>query len=144
MLYIGDSKLSSVGASTSVPLSPSSNETVWVEVLRATLREGPTSGVPMLERTIKAPVQVEVAGANTIPHVDGGRVNEVEPRPEDMPGKAILILGSPRRPGSRPPRRTTLDDTASIPGSFDNVFLEAGELGLSGYPRAPPPPANWR
>jgi hypothetical protein len=117
---------------------------VWVEVPRATLRERPASGVLTLERTIKAPIQVEVAGANAIPHVNGGHVNEAEPRPEDMPGKAILILGSPRRPGSRPPRRTTLDDATSIPGSFDNVFLEAGELGLSGYPRAPPLPANWR
>jgi hypothetical protein len=61
----------------------------------ATLREGPALVVPMVERTVKAPVLVEVTGANVKRRVSGGHVNEVEPRPEGVPGGAPLISGVP-------------------------------------------------
>jgi hypothetical protein len=63
---------------------------VGVEVLRAALKEGSTSG--------------EVTGANMTPRVDGGHVNEVEPRPEDAHDGAALILGCLRGPGFNPPQ----------------------------------------
>jgi hypothetical protein len=74
--YVRDSKLSPIGAPTSVP--PSLGEMVWVEVSRAALKEGPMSGVSMQEKMMEAPIPVEAAGANMTPCIDGGCANEVE------------------------------------------------------------------
>jgi hypothetical protein len=84
-----------------------------------------------------APVPLEAAGANMTPHVDRGRVNEVEPRPEDAPDGAALIIGSPRGPSFSQPRGTSSDDTMSIPGSLDIMDFRAGQLGLLGCPKVP-------
>jgi hypothetical protein len=61
----------------------------------ATLREGPALGMPTVERTVKAPVLVEVTGANVKRCVSGGHVNEVEPWPEGVLGGGPLISGVP-------------------------------------------------
>jgi hypothetical protein len=76
---------------------------VWVKVLRAALKQGSMSGAPMHEKTVEVPVSVEVTSANMTPRVDGGHVNEVEPRPEDAHDGAALILGCLRGPGFNPP-----------------------------------------
>jgi hypothetical protein len=101
--YVGDLELSSVGAPTRVPLSLSHGEMVCVEVLRAALKEGSVWGTPTQKKMAKAPVPVEAAGANVTPRVDGFRVNEAEPRPEDAPARASLIPGSPRGPSFSQP-----------------------------------------
>jgi hypothetical protein len=51
-VYIGDSNVLPTGATTSVPpsLPLSPGETVWVDVSRAILKEGPSSGVPHRRR----------------------------------------------------------------------------------------------
>jgi hypothetical protein len=67
------------------------------------LKEGSTSGVLMQEKTAEAPVLMEAASTNMTPCIDGDHANEVEPRPEDVPDGATLILGSPRGPGFSPP-----------------------------------------
>jgi hypothetical protein len=93
---------------------------------------------------VTAPVPVEAAGANVTPCVDDGRVNEVEPRPEDAPDGAALIPESSWGPCFSPPHDTTSDGVGSAPGSFDIVNLGVGELGLPGCPRAQLLPARWR
>jgi hypothetical protein len=67
-------------------------------------------GVLTEEKTAKAPIPVPVVDDDTVPHIDRGRVNEVELQPEDVLGEDALIPGSPRdptpaRPGDRPGRR---------------------------------------
>jgi hypothetical protein len=140
--YVGDSKLSPVSASTSVPPPPSLGETVRVEVPKVDLKEGSTSGVLTQEKTAEAPVLMEAAGANMTPRIDGDHANEVEPRPEDAPDGAALILGSPRGPGFSPPQGTASDNMMSTLGSLDIVDLGAGELGLPGCPTVPLLPAS--
>jgi hypothetical protein len=108
------------------------------EVLRANLKEGLTSRVPTQVMTTGAPVLVEDVDADMIPCVNSCRANEVEPQPEDASSAAILILGSLRGSGFRLPRGTASDNVMSVPRSFDIVDLGAGQLGLSGYPRALP------
>jgi hypothetical protein len=117
---------------------------VRVEVLRATSEERTTVGVPTQEETVKAPAPVEAAGVDVVPHIDSDLVNEVEPQLQDAPGEDCLIPWSPRGPSPRLPRGTTSDDMTSFPGSLDIVYSGVGELGLAGYPRAPPLPASWR
>jgi hypothetical protein len=79
---------------------------------------------------------VEATGASMTPCIDGGHANEVEPRLEDTPNGATLI------PGGGEGGHFGRCDIRS--GSFDNVDLGAGVLGLPGYPRAPLLPTNWR
>jgi hypothetical protein len=142
--YVGDHGYSPFGAPTSVPLSLSHGEIVQVEVKRAAQKEGSTLGAPIQEKTTEVPVPVEAVGAKVTPRVDGGRANEAEPRPEDTPGGAAFIPGSPVGLGFCPPRGITSDNVMSAPGSFDVVDLGGGELGLPGYPRVPLLPTSWR
>jgi hypothetical protein len=117
------------------------------EASRANLKERLASRVSTLEKMVKAPIQVEVADANVIPHVDGNHVNEEEPRPEDVPGGVALISGSLGQPDFCLPGETALDYTTSLPRSFDIVNLGAGELWLSGYMKAmahPPARVKWQ
>jgi hypothetical protein len=105
------------------------------EVSRAVLEDRLASGAPTQETMAEAPVLVVVAGANMIPHVDDGHVNEVEPRPRDATNRAALIPGSLRGPNFSPPCENASNDVGSSLGSFDIVDLGAGEPGMSGYPR---------
>jgi hypothetical protein len=50
------------------PPQPSLGETMWEEVMRETLKEGPALGVPMQEKTMKIPVLVEAADVGTARH----------------------------------------------------------------------------
>jgi hypothetical protein len=70
------------------------------------MKEGLTPGVPTPEKTMKIPVQVDPADVGAPPCVDGSRVNEAEPRLEDVPGgdasapgfQGILILNRQAAP----------------------------------------------
>jgi hypothetical protein len=85
-----------------------------------------------------------VAGANVMPCVEGDRVKEIEPRPEDAAIPAALALRPPRGPGCSSSREATLDDAIAIPGSSDVVDVATRVLGLPGYPRASLQPTSWK
>jgi hypothetical protein len=78
---------------------------------------------------VEAPNPVAAAGANMTPHVDGGHVNEVEARPEDAPGRAALIPGSPRGLGFSPPHETTLDGVGLLLGPLISWIWELVSWG---------------
>jgi hypothetical protein len=67
------------------PTLSSLSETVQVEVLRAASEEESTPGAPVQEKMTEVPAPIEAAGANISSHIDGGRTNDEEPRPEDVP-----------------------------------------------------------
>jgi hypothetical protein len=92
----------------------------------------------------EAPPSKGAACANVTLRVDSGHAKEAEPRPEDASSPVALTLRSPRGPYCNPSQEASLDDAMSVPESSDVVDLVIGVLGLSGYPRAPLQPTNWR
>jgi hypothetical protein len=92
---------------------------------------------------VEAPTLTGTIGANMSPRAGGGRKNEVEPRSIDAPGLSALTPRSLREPGFSSSQDAALDDAPFVPGSFDIVDLGNRELGLPGYPRAPPLPTSW-
>jgi hypothetical protein len=129
------------------PTSSSLSETVQVEVLRVAYVEETTPGALVWEKMVEAPTLMGEAGANMSLRANGDRVNGVEPRPKDVPGRATLIPRTSKGPGFSPSWETALDDVTSVPRSFDIVDLGIGEPGLPGYPWAhffPPAGGKWR
>jgi hypothetical protein len=131
------------------------------EVAQVALKERPASGVLMQEKMAMVtdhqglepteggvalvrdrPAQVEAAAANVLPCANGIRVTEAEPRPEDALGGDALAPESSRGPGSLRLGGAAPGDVILAPESSDIVGSGTNELGLPGYPRAPPPPAS--
>jgi hypothetical protein len=112
-----------------------------VEVSRVAHEEGTGLGASAWEKMTGASVMV---GTDATPCVDGSRMNEVEPQPEDAPGEAALAPGSLRGSVFSPPWDADLDDGSSIPGSFDIMGLITVQLVLLRYPRAPLLPTSWK
>jgi hypothetical protein len=92
---------------------------------------------------VEASTLMGAAGANMSPHVDGGRMNEAEVRPEDEPGRAALTPRTSKGPSFSPSQEATLDDVTFVPRSFDIVDLRNGESGLLRYPQVPLLHASW-
>jgi hypothetical protein len=88
--------------------------------------------------------QVEADAADILPCVDGSCVNEAMPWPENASDGEAPAPGPLRGPGFRPPEDATLGAMASALGSSHTMDFRANELGLSGYPRAPPLSASSR
>jgi hypothetical protein len=124
------------------PMPSSSSKAVRVQASGVAYEELPVPGAPVRERMAEAPTLMGVAGVNASPRVGGSCVNEEEPQSVDAPGLAVLTLRS-LEPSFSSSREAALDDVPSVPRSFDIVDLGNRELGLPGYPRAPPLSASW-
>jgi hypothetical protein len=66
----------------------------------------------------------------------------LEPSTPSSSSEAAQVEAS-RGPDSDPTRRSVVGDTPSILGSSDVAALGDEELGLPGFPRAPPLPTDW-
>jgi hypothetical protein len=100
-------------------------------------------GVPAWEKMMEALALMATIGTNASLPVGGIRMNGAEPQSVHEPGLVALTPGSSRELSLSSSCKATLDDAPSVPRSLDIVDLGNGELGLPGYPRAPPLSTSW-
>jgi hypothetical protein len=72
---------------------------------------------------------VEGAVTDALPCTNRNRANEVEVRPEDVPGGDAFAPEPPRAHSSCPPEDAAPDDAMSALGFLDTMDLGASELG---------------